>query len=343
MPGFSEAAPGRRLRAPPLVVTVSLLLVGPGRGAAQTPTLTPLPDSVKPLRVVDVAWIDTTVHACSDFFQYANGAWLAHDTIPAAYASSGVARDMSDRNELVVRSVLEDAVAGSATLPPANTSRKLGTFYGSCMDSAAAQAVGVAPARPWLAAVAGITTRARLVPEIAALQRQGIDVAFRYAPAADPHDAAHYLAWLSQGGLGLPDRDYYTNVGPGADSIRQHYVEHVTRLLALGGEPPADATSEAQLVLAFETALAEVSLTRVARREPAATDHPMSVTELGALAPRTGWSRYFRRLGLTVPVARVNVAEPAFVRRVDSLLVTAPLAQWRAYLRYHVLATAAPG
>src|SRR5260370_3222916 len=155
MPGFSEAAPGRRLRAPPLVVTVSLLLVGPGRGAAQTPTLTPLPDSVKPLRVVDVAWIDTTVHACSDFFQYANGAWLAHDTIPAAYASSGVARDMSDRNELVVRSVLEDAVAGSATLPPGNTTRKLGTFYASCQGSAGAPRAAVAAPPPLPAGGAG--------------------------------------------------------------------------------------------------------------------------------------------------------------------------------------------
>jgi putative endopeptidase len=342
MPRLPVAAPTRRSHAGPLLATVSILLVGPGHGTAQTPTLTPLPDSVKPLRVVDVAWIDTTVHACTDFFQYANGAWLAHDTIPAAYASSGVTRDMSDRNELVVRSVLEDAVAQSATLPPANTTRKLGTFYGSCMDSTASEAAGVAPLRPWLAAVAGITTRARLVPEIAALQRRGVNVVFRYGPAPDPHDAAHYVAWLSQGGLGLPDRDYYTNVGPAADSVRQQYVEHVTRLLALGGEGPAAALSEAGSVLDFETALAQASLTRVAQRDPAATDHPMSVAELGALAPRTGWPRYFRRIGVTVPVTRLNVAEPAFVRRVDSLLVTAPLAQWRAYLRYHVLAAAAP-
>ncbi len=342
MPSVSEAAPPRRLLAPALVAALWLLLIGLSHVAAQTPALTPFPDSVKPLRVVDVVWIDTTVHACSDFFRYANGAWLAHDTIPAAYASSGVTRDMSDRNELVVRSVLEDAVTESASLPLDNTTRKLGTFYGSCMDSAAAEAAGVDPIRPRLAEVAGVTARARLVPEIAALQRRGIDVAFRYAPAADPHDAAHYVAWLSQGGLGLPDRDYYTNVGPGADSVRQQYVEHVTRLLALGGEAPAEAKREAALVLAFETGLAEASLTRVARRDPAATDHPMSVGELGVLAPRTGWPRYFRSIGVTVPVARVNVAEPAFVRRVDSLLVTAPLAQWRAYLRYHVLATAAP-
>jgi predicted metalloendopeptidase len=342
MARFSEAASQRRLRALLLVAAVTLLLVDPGRATAQTPTLTPFPDSVKPLRVVDVAWIDTTVHACSDFFQYANGAWLTHDTIPAAYASSGVTRDMSDRNELVVRSVLEAALAESASLPLGNTTRKLGTFYGSCMDSAAAEAAGVAPIRPWLAEVSGITAGARLVPAIAALQRQGIDVAFRYAPAADPHDAAHYVVWLAQGGLGLPDRDYYTSVGPGADSVRQQYVEHVTRLLTLGGERPTEAAGDASLVLAFETALAEASLTRVARRDPAATDHPMSVAELGALAPRTGWPGYFRSIGLTVPVARVNVAEPSFVRRVDSLLVTAPLAQWRAYLRYHVLATAAP-
>src|SRR5574342_5344 len=123
-----------------------------------------------PLRVVEPRWIDKSANACTDFFQYANGAWLAHDTIPAAYASSGVTRDMSDRNELVVRAVLEDAAAHRAAFPPDSTPRKLGTFYATCMDSTAAEAAGVNPIRPWLAGVDSITSRARLLPQIAALQ-----------------------------------------------------------------------------------------------------------------------------------------------------------------------------
>src|SRR5439155_882856 len=181
------------------------------RGAAQgpaTPAL-PAPGTLVPLRVVDPAWIDTTTSACVDFFQYANGAWLAHDTIPAAYASSGVGRDMADRNELVVRSA---------------------------------------------------------------------------------HDAAHYVTWLSQGGLGLPDRDYYTNTGPAADSLRQAYVEHVARLLTLAGERETAARAEASQVLALETELAKASLTRVQRRDPAATDHPMPIARLRTQAPTVDWA-----------------------------------------------------
>src|SRR5262245_5773272 len=129
-----------------------------------------------PLKVVDVRWIDSTASACVDFSRYANGAWLAHDTIPAAYSSSGVTRDMSDRNELVVRSVLEDAAARRNTFPPDSTPRKLGTFYATCMDSTAIEAAGANPIRSWLTGIDSVTTRAQLLPEIAKLQVQGINV-----------------------------------------------------------------------------------------------------------------------------------------------------------------------
>jgi putative endopeptidase len=292
--------------------------------------------------VVDRLWVDTTARACTDFFQYANGGWIAHDTIPAAYSSSGVARDMSDRNELVVRSVLDDAAAHRASQPAGSTSRKLGTFYASCMDSTAAEAAGIDPIRPWLAGIDSITTREQLIPEIAALQVRGVNVAFRYGPEADPHDAAHYLVWLAQGGLGLPDRDYYTKTDPQSDSLKQQYVEHITKMFTLAGVPAAQAATDAAAILAFETELARASLTRVERREPSATDHPTTAAELTALAPTISWSAYFRAIGITAPVARLNLAEPAFFRRVDSLVITAPLDQWRAYLRYHVLDAAAP-
>ena len=323
---------------------LALLVLATARGAAQgpaTPAL-PAPGTLVPLRVVDPAWIDTTTSACVDFFQYANGAWLAHDTIPAAYASSGVGRDMADRNELVVRSVLDDAVARRSSLPAASTLRKLGTFYGTCMDSTAIEAAGATPIAPLLAGIDSVTSAAGVVARIAALQTHGIDVAFRYSPDADPHDAAHYVTWLSQGGLGLPDRDYYTNTGPAADSLRQAYVEHVARLLTLAGERETAARAEAGQVLALETELAKASLTRVQRRDPAATDHPMPIAQLRTLAPTVDWARYFRAIGLTAPVTRVNAAEPDFLARVSGLLLTTSPVVWRAYLRARVLAATAP-
>lgn len=339
MPARPSFVPARHVAgvcftALPLVLSLAL---APTTGAAQSAD-----SGLPPLRVVEPRWIDRSANACTDFFQYANGAWLAHDTIPAAYASSGVTRDMSDRNELVVRSVLEDAAAHRNAFPPDSTPRKLGTFYATCMDSTAAEAAGVNPIRPWLAAVDSITTRDRLVPGIAALQVRGANVGFRYGPSADPHDAAQYVVWLSQGGLGLPDRDYYSDRGPAADSLRQAYLAHVARMLTLAGQDQASATRDAAFVLVLETELADAALTRVARRDPAATDHPTTFAELRRLAPTIAWPAYFQAIGLRAAVPRLNVAEPAFVRRVDSLILTAPLERWRAYLRYHALATAAP-
>ena len=307
--------------------------------AIQNPT--PSDNAWPPLKVVDVRWIDSTASACVDFNQYANGAWLAHDTIPAAYSSSGVSRDMSDRNELVVRSVLEDAAAKRNSFPPTSTPRKLGSFYATCMDSTAIEAAGATPIRPWLRGIDSITTRARLLPQLAKLQVLGVNVAFRYSPDPDTHDAAHYLTFLYQAGLGLPDRDYYFTAGASADSTRQAFVAHVAKFFRLAGQDSAGADRAAAQVMAFETSLAQASMTRVDRRDPAKTDHPMTAAQLNALAPRVAWPRYFRAIGLSKPVANVNVAQPDFVHRVDSLLQATPLATWRAYLKYHAIATAA--
>jgi putative endopeptidase len=310
--------------------------------AATAAAQRPLDSVLPPLKVVEPRWIDTTANACTDFFQYANGAWLAHDTIPAAYSSSGVTRDMSDRNELVVRSVLQDAADHRSTFPPASTPHKLGTFYATCMDSTAAEQAGVDPVRPWLRDIDAVTTRAALVPEIAALQMQGVNAVFRYYPLPDPHDAAHYEAWLLQGGLGLPDRDYYTKTDTASDSLRQAYVVHIGKMLVLAGMDSAAAAGDAARILGLETALAEAALTRVERREPAATDHPTTLAQLQSLAGGVTWPAYFHSIGISHPVDRLNVAEPRFLQRVDSLLQHAPLDAWRAYLRYHVLDAAAP-
>jgi putative endopeptidase len=301
------------------------------------------PTSVIPqLKVIDTSFIDHNANACTDFFEFANGAWLAHDTIPAAYSSSGVSREMSDRNELVVRSVLDDAMQHRASLPARSTERKLGTFYGSCMDSTAAEEAGISPITPTLARIDAIESRAALIAEIARLQVNGTDVAFGYSADADPHDAAHYLGGVGQGGLGLPDRDYYLKTDPSSDSLRTAYVGHITKLLTLAGETPAAANADAGHVLALETELAKVSLARVAMRDPSATDHPMTFAQFRTLTPDIDWPTYFHAVGLATPLKKVNVAEPDFFKRLDALLRDTPLDEWRAYLRYHAIDSASP-
>ncbi len=298
--------------------------------------------ALKPLKVVDVAYMDTTVKACNDFFEFADGTWLRTDTIPAAYSSSGVFKDMADRNELVVKSVLEDAMAKAPSLPDTSTEHKLGTFYASCMDSTAIESAGLTPLKPTLAAIDSVTQRSALIPAVARLQVSGANVLFRYYPSVDAHDAAHYVADLDRGGLGLPDRDYYLDKTPSADSTRRAYVAHVARMLQLAGQDSVSAGRDAARVLSLETELARAQLTRVARRDPKASDHQMPVAGLQRIAPNVQWASYFHDIGISTPLAKVNVDEPAYMRTVSALVASRPLEDWRAYLRYHTLSNAAP-
>lgn len=326
-----------------LAVALSISVAAPL--TAQTPTVAALPRPAVPiptLKVFDPSYIDTSVNACQDFFAFTNGAWIKRDTIPAAFSSSGVSKDMTDRNELVVRSVLDEAMAARHNRPASSTVAKLGTYYASCMDSARAEKDGIKPIAERLRDIAAVTTRPALVRQIAALQTSGVNALFNFFPSADPKDAAHYIAWASQGGLGMPDRDYYTKTDAASDSLRQKYVAHITRSLTLAGEPAAAAAADARKVMALETELAKASMTRVERRDPNATYHKTSITDLKTLAPAIDWPVYFRTVGLTSPVAFMNVAQPEFLRRASALLTTVPLDDWRAYLKYHLISSASP-
>jgi predicted metalloendopeptidase len=210
------------------------------------------------------------------------------------------------------------------------------------MDSVGAESKGTTTLRPMLSKIDAISTPAELRAQIADVQINGGNALFAYSPAADAHDAAHYIVWLAQAGLGMPDRDYYTDEGPAADSLRAAYVDHIANVLYLSGEDVRTAGGDAARIMALETELAKASTRRVDLRDPAATDHPMTLAELGELAPEVDWPRYFRSIGLTASITKVNVANPDFFKRASELLASTPLPDWRAYLRFHMLAQVSP-
>lgn len=295
-----------------------------------------------PLKVLDTAYMDRSANACTDSFQYANGGWFKRDTIPAAFSSSGVSKDMTDRNELVVKSVLEEAMAKRKTFAANSTARKLGTYYASCMDSTTAEAQGIKPLLPEIRRIVSVNSRPALLKEIARLQPMRTGVLFGYFPSADPKDAVHYIAALGQGGLGMPNRDYYTKPDSASASLRAKYEAHVQRTLELSGEKTADAAADAQRIMTLETELAKASMTRVQQRDPNATYHKTTMAELATLAPSISWPEYFRSIGVTATPAFVNVQQPDFFRRASDLVGTLPLEDWRAYLRYHMVDAASP-
>ncbi len=231
----------------------------------------------KLIPALNPADMDRSISACTDFYHFANGGWLKANPVPAAFSAWGSFNELTERNNELLRSVLENAARDAVTTRDPNT-RKVGTFYASCMDSAAADRAGIEPLRPELIRIDAIATRADLNSEIAHLHAIGLPAVFRFSSSQDDRNSAAVIATAVQGGLGLPNRDYYTKTDPNSVRLREAYIGHAAKVLELAGASLADATAAAERVMAIETALANASMTPVQLRDPIATYHMMSVS-----------------------------------------------------------------
>jgi putative endopeptidase len=299
----------------------------------------PLRAQAAPLAGIDPALRDTTCAPCRDFYQYANGAWLATATIPPDRADWSPWIELVERNEATLHAILDslDTGVAAAGTPEA----KAGLFYRTCMDSARAEREGARPLSAELARIDAVASEAALRDEIAALQRLGIGLGFGIGAEQDPRHSTQVILHLSQGGLGLPDRDYYTRPDSAAARMRREYVAHVARTLALSGLSPAQATQASARIMALETKLAAASMTVVERRDPNATYHLLTITQIDAATPGWSWPAYLRATGAPA-VHNADVEQPAFFAAFGRLLRTVPLADWKSYLRWHYVAAAAP-
>ena len=288
---------------------------------------------------IQPAQMDTTVAPCSDFYRYANGTWLSTFQLPNSYSTYGSFEELYDRNQEQVHALLEHEAAALPSAKPGSDEWKIGTFYSSCMDSAHANATGAKPLAPQLAEIAAVHSPEELAVAVAHLQQSGATAMFRLAPRQDFKNSARVIAFLGQGGLGLPDRDYYTREDSTSRALRDAYRTHVARTLQLTGVSAADAQKQATRIYELEHALALASMTRVQQRDPHATYHPATGAELVHMAPHFAWNAYFAALA-SPPHDTLNIAQPDFIRGLDSLLAAAPLADWATYLRWQAAAGA---
>ena len=284
--------------------------------------------------------LDTTCAPCRDFFQFANGNWVRRTEIPAAFPSWGSFNELTVRNLDVLHGIL-DAAVHDTTAAPGTNRRKLGVFYASCMDSAGAEAAGIRPLQAELDRIAQIGSVRDLAAEVARVHRVGGAVLFTFSVDQDRKHSSEMIAQAGQGGLGLPDRDYYTKSDTAAERLKHAYTSHVARSVELLGSEPAAARQAADQVMAIETALATASMTRVERRDPNATYHKLTLAELETLMPGFAWGDYLRGMGAP-PIADLNVLQPAFFKAANTLLTAQPLDAWRSYLRWHLIDRAAP-
>ena len=283
----------------------------------------------------DVSNMDPTASACNNFFQYANGGWIARNPIPAAYPSWGRFNELADKNQEQLRDILENACKNTRATERSNE-QKIGDYYASCMDETGIEAAGLKPLADELKVIDAIKDQSTLQSEVARLHMQGVRVMFRFGSAQDFKQSTQVIGQLFQGGLALPDRDYYTKTDDKSRDIRDKYLLHVAAMLELAGADSATARGNAEKVMAIETKLAEASMTRVQTRNPDNIYHKTTLAELNGLAPNFIWSTYFKNIGLA-NAGSINVGPPDFVKALNTQLTEIPLDQWKTYLRWHLL------
>ena len=284
---------------------------------------------------LDLTGMAPTVKPCQDFYAYANGQWLEHNPIPADRSSWGAGGELYEKNLVVLHQILEDA-AKDTKAPKGSVTRKVGDFYRTGMDEARIEAEGAAPLKNEFARIAAIKGITGLQDEIAHMHRLTISPVYGFFAYQDFKNSTRIIAQLYQAGLGLPDRDYYTNEDEKSKEIRKQYVEHVAKMFELLGDKPAQAADEANTVMALETRLAKSSMTQVEQRDPNAVYHKLSLTELNALTPGYSWDRYFAAIGIAEP-GDINVGQPEFFKEVGKMMATISLNDWQTYLRWQLI------
>ncbi len=290
---------------------------------------------------LDVPSMDRTADPCVDFYQYTCGGWMKNNPIPPDQARWSVYAKVANDNLQFLWGILEDLSKPGALRTPAQ--QKIGDYFGSCMDTRAIDLRGAEPIGPALKQIAEMRSKTEFAKWLAERHLEGAQSGLLFGFGADQDfgDATQVIAYAVGGGLGMPDRDYYLKTDAKTVEQRQKYVEHVAKMLRLAGDSEKEAQAEAATILRMETALAKASLSRVDKRDPYKLYHKVTPEQLAELTPSFDWKGYLGSVGLS-GVKTVNVTEPEFFKAVETELKSEPLANWKVYFRWHVVAGTAP-
>jgi putative endopeptidase len=294
---------------------------------------------------LDLAAIDSRISPGDDFYQYANGAWLAKNPIPPEFSIWGGFVQLAERNRAILHEILEKTAHADslAKAEPGSIRQKLGDFYASGMDEASINGEGIAPLKAELNRIDQVQGRTGFTSEIADLHGKGLGPVFNLDGDQDERDSTSQIAIISQGGLGLPDRYYYLNADDRSKDIRAQYLVHLGKMFELMGESADTARQDAEAVMNLETEMAKASKTRVELRDPETNYHKISLSELEKLAPQFDWETYFHTLGLaTGQLSAFDCKQPEFISAVSKLTQDVPLDTWKTYLRWHLIHAASP-
>jgi endothelin-converting enzyme/putative endopeptidase len=290
--------------------------------------------TVERLSGLDTRFIDTTADPCQNFFQYACGNFSKLYPIPPDRAGYGTGAMLYDYNEYVLHSMLEKAAGGGAGRAP--NEQKVGDAYASCLNVDAINQMGLKPLQPELDRIAALKSKDELPGLLAHYQLIGVNAFLSFGEQQDFKDARKQIAAVDQGGLGLPERDYYFRTGDAAEKTRAQYVQHIANMLKLMGEPEAKAASDAQAIMQLETALAKVSMDITSQRDPKNVYHLMPASELAALAPGVAWNRFLADSGAP-PITELNVANPEFLKGLNAVIASTSLDAIKTYLRWQLI------
>jgi putative endopeptidase len=307
----------------------------PSKQPAERPA--PIEKNPPPL---DAKNMDTSVKPQDDFYLYANGGWLKGNPVPPEYSRWGSFDELTEKNNDALHKIAEKAANTHVDAKTAPEVQKVGDYYASGMDEKTIDAERIRPLEEELKRIDAIKNRADVLKALAHLHTIGVGAFFEFGSGQDEKDSSREIAQAGQGGLGLPDRDYYTKTDEDSKKKRAAYVEHVTKMLTLLGEPASKATGDAKKIMAFETSLAKASRTRVELRDPQKNYNKMSQADLQKLTPDWNWADYFVAINLAEP-GDINVGQPEFFKAANAALTSTSIDDWKTYLRWHLINAAA--